>query len=273
MRQIADAVGVRPPAPRRPPRPQAGQHDPGRPPAGQDPRLRHRPAARRARPVGVGRHRDAVLYMAPEQILGEEPDERTDVYALGVTFFQLATGTLPFTAGQRPAGTPRAAAAGPADARPGPRPRHRHADPALPGQGPATTARATAAPCSPPSPALAGQGTRMKVALIGTHGVGKTTLCFELAARLKRRDVNVEMVREVARRCPLPDQPRDRRSRPSRGSCTPRWPGRSRPRPAHQLVVCDRSVLDNYCYLVHATGHQPTLGAAARARGCPPTTC
>ena len=30
-------------------------------------------------------------------------------------------------------------------------------------------------------------------ALIGTHGVGKTTLCFELAARLKRQDVDVEM--------------------------------------------------------------------------------
>ena len=44
----------------------------------------------------------------------------------------------------------------------------------------------------------------MKVALIGTHGVGKTTLCYELAARLKRRDVEVELVREVARRCPLP---------------------------------------------------------------------
>lgn len=38
-------------------------------------------------------------FMAPEQILGDNPDERTDVYALGVTFFQLATGTLPFTQG------------------------------------------------------------------------------------------------------------------------------------------------------------------------------
>lgn len=39
------------------------------------------------------------LYMAPEQILDEEPDERTDVYALGVTFFQLVTGVLPFATG------------------------------------------------------------------------------------------------------------------------------------------------------------------------------
>ena len=38
-------------------------------------------------------------FMAPEQILGEEPDTRTDVYSLGVTFFQLATSTLPFTTG------------------------------------------------------------------------------------------------------------------------------------------------------------------------------
>ena len=44
----------------------------------------------------------------------------------------------------------------------------------------------------------------MKIALIGSHGVGKTTLCFELAAEFKRRGADVEMVREVARSSPLP---------------------------------------------------------------------
>ena len=44
----------------------------------------------------------------------------------------------------------------------------------------------------------------MKIAFIGTHGVGKTTLCYELAAALKRLDLSVDLVKEVARDCPLP---------------------------------------------------------------------
>lgn len=98
----------------------------------------------------------------------------------------------------------------------------------------------------------------MKLALIGTHGVGKTTLAYEICSLLKKAGENVELVAEVARRSPFPVNAATTLEGQlwilhaqitaeldaSRGG-------------SH--VVCDRSVLDNYCYLVNKFGRQPQL--------------
>jgi predicted ATPase len=100
----------------------------------------------------------------------------------------------------------------------------------------------------------------MKLAFIGTHGVGKTTLCYDLAAVLKRQGINVDMVKEVARLSPLPIN-RKTSLEAQTWILATQMAEEIRSGSQHDVVICDRSVLDNYAYLVHRLGPQPPLDA------------
>lgn len=99
---------------------------------------------------------------------------------------------------------------------------------------------------------------RLKLAFVGTHGVGKTTLCFDLASQLKRLDLGVEIVKEVARRCPLPineDTTLDAQAWILHTQIAEELEASAR----YEAVICDRSVLDNYAYLVARVGRRHDL--------------
>ena len=98
----------------------------------------------------------------------------------------------------------------------------------------------------------------MKVAFIGSHGVGKTTLSYDLAAQLKRRGANVDIVKEVARLSPLPINQRTSLDAQLWILMT-QIAEEIRSVSHHDVVVCDRSVLDNYAYLARACGRQAEI--------------
>jgi GTPase SAR1 family protein len=96
----------------------------------------------------------------------------------------------------------------------------------------------------------------VKIAFIGSHGVGKTTLCFDLASRLKRLDFAVDIVKEVVRSCPLPinqDTTLEAQAWIIHTQIAEEIASAAR----YEAVICDRSVLDNYAYLVHKVGRRP----------------
>lgn len=97
-----------------------------------------------------------------------------------------------------------------------------------------------------------------KIAFIGSHGVGKTTLCYGLAARLKARDFSLDVVGEIARRCPLPIN-RDTTLAAQTWILHVQIAEEVIAGERNDIVICDRSVLDNFVYLLLSSGSQPTL--------------
>jgi GTPase SAR1 family protein len=100
----------------------------------------------------------------------------------------------------------------------------------------------------------------VKIAFIGSHGVGKTTLCYDLASRLKRQDRAVDLVKEVARRCPLPIN-RDTTLSAQAWILHTQIADEVAAAAQTDVVICDRSVLDNYAYMVNQAGRLPAYDA------------
>lgn len=98
----------------------------------------------------------------------------------------------------------------------------------------------------------------MKIAFIGTHGVGKTTLAFGMASSLKQLGANVGFLEEVARRCPFPIN-EDTSLEAQTWILVETIRREIELGKIYPELVCDRSVLDNYCYMELKFGRQPAL--------------
>jgi len=93
----------------------------------------------------------------------------------------------------------------------------------------------------------------MKLAFIGTHGTGKTTLCHFLAGEMRKRGLNVGLVAEIARKSPLPINRKTTRES-QLWILTTQIASEIEVGAFYDYVVCDRSLLDNYAYQVVSSG-------------------
>lgn len=88
---------------------------------------------------------------------------------------------------------------------------------------------------------------RKVIAFSGTHGTGKSSVAYDLAAKLKIAGKNVVVCDELARECPLPINQ-------EAGELTQHWIISSQMRREiklmnkYDVVISDRSVIDSLAY-------------------------
>lgn len=98
----------------------------------------------------------------------------------------------------------------------------------------------------------------MKIALIGTHGTGKTTLAYELTAGLKKEGINAGLVREIAGICPLPIN-ENTTIEAQEWMIYQQYCKELEEKEKFDSLVCDRSVLDCYVYYFNKFGENKLL--------------
>jgi len=89
----------------------------------------------------------------------------------------------------------------------------------------------------------------MKIAIIGTHGTGKTTLAYMLAAKAQEKGLSTQVVGEVARANPFPLN-KDFDTDGANWIITTQIKRElDAKKQKTQCIVCDRSAIDPICYL------------------------
>jgi len=96
-----------------------------------------------------------------------------------------------------------------------------------------------------------------KVGLLSTHGTGKTTLAYDITAELKKHDLTVRVLGEVATIARERSIPIDKRTTLEAQAwilmrqCAAEMEAQVYD---YDVAICDRTVFDNYCYMKNAVG-------------------
>jgi thymidylate kinase len=110
-----------------------------------------------------------------------------------------------------------------------------------------------------------------KIAIIGTHGVGKTTLCKAVAEYARAQGKKVESIGEVVRDCPYPIHAEQTYKATEWIVINQILREREAEGKKPDLIVCDRSVYDPIVYLENAvsifnqTVHEQNLSCNLRS--------
>lgn len=92
--------------------------------------------------------------------------------------------------------------------------------------------------------------TKKLIAVTGTHGAGKTTLTYLIAAHYKSKGKNIKLIQEVARNCPFPIN-----EKMTADSALWIYFEHSKKElealKDHEIVISDRTFFDSFIYAKH----------------------
>ena len=98
----------------------------------------------------------------------------------------------------------------------------------------------------------------VKITFTGTHGTGKTTLAHKLVYNLKKENVDVGLLQEIARESPFPINQQVTK-KAQIWIILNQIIKEIELEEKNDVLICDRSILDGYCYYIYKFGRSKIL--------------